>query len=464
MTTRPPSPGLSWLRTSLLATLVGAALIPARGAEAAPVGVQPIDLATVLRLAGAESIEVRRAREQVAEARARHEEARMKFFPWLQPAIGYRRHDGRIQDVGGVVFDASKQSYSLGAGLNAQIELGEAIYSSLAAKQRALAAEHQSETQRQQTMLEAAVAYLELARGNGAVEVTREAVRIAEDYAGQVARAVAAGIAFQGDRFRATGRVEQNRQLQTRTEADRRVAAARLAEVLRLDPTVDLRPTEALLAPIESSPNSSEPPALDLLIRAARANRPELSSADALLAAAAAERKGVTIGPLIPTVTAQANFFGLGGGKNDEWGNFGDGQDYFVGLGWRIGPGGLFDRGRRRAATAREHQTEWLRQQWLEQVAREVVEAHTQLGAWRRQITLSEQTLEAAESTLRLAQDRRDFGVGAVLETLEAEADLTRARLDYLSVVTSANQARFELQRAVGRPLTDTLAPMNALP
>jgi outer membrane protein TolC len=37
-----------------------------------------------------------------------------------------------------------------------------------------------------------------------------------------------------------------------------------------------------------------------------------------------------------------------------------------------------------------------------------------------------------------------------VLENIQAEQDLTRSRLDYLTIVTEYNRAQFALRRAVG--------------
>jgi hypothetical protein len=56
---------------------------------------------------------------------------------------------------------------------------------------------------------------------------------------------------------------------------------------------------------------------------------------------------------LIPSIGAQAFGGGLGGGRNGSSGHFGEQEDYFVGIGWRIGPGGLFDSGRQQTAMAR---------------------------------------------------------------------------------------------------------------
>jgi outer membrane protein TolC len=56
----------------------------------------------------------------------------------------------------------------------------------------------------------------------------------------------------------------------------------------------------------------------------------------------------------------------------------------------------------------------------------------------------------AAEDTLRLAQERKEFGVGIVLEAIQAQQELTRARTDYLRAIAILDQAHYALQRAVG--------------
>ena len=64
------------------------------------------------------------------------------------------------------------------------------------------------------------------------------------------------------------------------------------------------------------------------------------------------------------------------------------------------------------------------------------------IPAWR--------AIEAAEQSLNPARERRAFAVGEALENILAEQDITRARLDYLGVVTEHNGAQFLLRRAIG--------------
>lgn len=63
-----------------------------------------------LQLAGAQNLDVEFARQRLIEAEGAYASERLRFFPTLAPGIGYRRHDGRIQDTGGDILDVSKQS------------------------------------------------------------------------------------------------------------------------------------------------------------------------------------------------------------------------------------------------------------------------------------------------------------------------------------------------------------------
>ena len=157
-----------------------------------------VDLVTVLRLAGAEAIDVQLAAARLREARAAADSATWALFPTLSPGVAYRKHSGQLQDIVGQVSDITKESVSAGATLGVSLELGEAVYRRLAAKQTARAAEHQLDAQRRQTVLAGAAAYFELARAHHAVTLLTDAARNAREYRAQLAQGVTAGVAFKG--------------------------------------------------------------------------------------------------------------------------------------------------------------------------------------------------------------------------------------------------------------------------
>lgn len=412
-----------------------------------------IDLPTALRLAGAQNLDVQMARERLAEARALHDSALLQFFPWVSAGISYRRHDGRTQSTEGDILDVNKQSYAPGAALEGKWELGDAIYKKLAAKQIEHAADHALQAQRQDSVLAAARNYFDLAFAQAAVSVARDALLISTNQEAQVGAAVEAGIAFKGDLLRVSVQAERNRLALRQVSEQQRVAAARLAQTLHLDPAVELAARDTDLAPLRLIETNAT---LNSLVQQALLARPELKQSHALVDAARENKNGTLYGPLIPSIGAQAFGGGLGGGRNGDTGNFGDQQDYFVGVGWRMGPGGIFDFPRQRAAKSRLNSARLFVDKAQDEITRQVVEAFTRLQSQDEQINTARRGLTAAEEGLRLAQQRKEFGVGIVLENIQAEQDLTRARTDYLRAIAEFNKAQYGLIRATGN-----LAPVE---
>jgi outer membrane protein TolC len=435
--------GRVWCVTLILSACVTHAQ-PTNGAA------EPIDLPTTLRLAGARNLDIQIARERLREAEANRTSAIEQFFPWVAPSVGYHRRDGVAQAVPqGTISDAHYQSYDVGAALKAQVNFGDAIYQSLAARQHVTASDQGLETTRQDTILAAARGYFELARTKALVEVARQAVQTSLDYEQQLNRAVGLGIAFKGDELRVRTQTQSYRIAVRQALEQQRVAAAELSRVLHLDSRVDLVPQGAELVAL-ALVQSNAP--LQALVEQALAARPEVRQSEAFVLAAKAEKNGAVYGPLIPSLGAQAFGGGLGGGPDNGSSTFGAEADYLVGVSWRIGGGGLFDPGRTRAAKARLSATELGQTRLKDTITTEVVTSLTHVQSLRDQITMAEQKLAAADETLRLTRERKQYGVGVVLEDIQAQQDLTRARGDYVTTIAECNKAEYALSRAVGSP------------
>jgi outer membrane protein TolC len=407
-----------------------------------------IDLAAALRLAGARNIDVQLAREKLAEAYAAEESAIERFFPWVAPGVAYRRHDNLIQNTEGVIEEVHKQSYAPGGTFIAQTDIGDAIFKSLEAHQLKKAARHGFNAQQQETIFAAARGYFDLGAAHEALGVAREALRASTDYAVQIDRAVNAGIAFKGDALRVKVQQQRDEIALRRAEENVRLASAKLVQILHLDPIVELMPRDASVVPLSIV---SAKQSLGDLVSQALAARPETQQSAALVIAAQHAKNGAIYGPLIPSVGGQAFFGRLGGGMDSETGHFGESEDYVALLTWRVGPGGLFDFGNIHARQAQLHGAAFTANKVIDQVANEVVTSLTRLQSLADQIATAKQSLSYAAEALRLGQERKEFGVGVVLETILAEQDLARARNDYLNIVTDYNKAQYTLLRALGR-------------
>lgn len=409
---------------------------------------ESIDLATALRLAGAQNLEVKIAQERLNEAEARLDSATLQFFPWLTVGAGYKGHGDRTQTVEGDIIDADKQNLHAGGTLTAQMDLGDAIYKRLVEQQKRNAAMQGVRAADSQALRDAVVAWFDLSKAQAVKEAIDESVRVSEAYEKQLENAVGIGVAYKGDELRV--RVQSERYRMAGREADeaQAIAAAKLAEALHLDPAVRLRAARGAHAPLSVMTWNTP---LRSLIAEAQTARPEVEQMAAFVAAAQKEREAAKYAPLIPSLYAQGFFGTFGGGRDDDLSRFGRSSDVTVGIGWRIGPGGLFDRTRTRQAEARENISKLEQARLADRLAAEVAALHARAVSLRDRVAMARDNMKTATESLAAGEQRKEAGVGVVLEVVQSQQDLTEARLTYVETVAEYNKAQYELLHALGR-------------
>jgi outer membrane protein TolC len=440
----------------LSASLMSAAATAQESSQpAAADSTYQIDLATVLRLAGAQNLDVQLARNAVDEAHANYTSAVERFLPSLAPSASYLQHSGRDQRVEGPLLDVSKHSDTAGAYLTAQIPVGDAIFTALQAHQLVAAGDAGATAQQRDSAVAAAQQYFDLVKAQALVGVVGDALSISQSYELQLNEAVRIGIAFKGDAIRVQTQTQRLQLDLTRARQQQRLSATRLVQTLHLEPLLELIPAEREPAPLALADLSVAPKEL---IHTALENRPELARSTAQIGAAEQSRRGAIYGPLIPTIGGQA-FAGEFNGGGDVRVNAitanggGPRQDYTVGLSWKFGPGGLFDLGRIRASGARLTAAQLSDEKLRDQISREVVDGYTEVQSLFEQLRVARLNLSSAGETLRLTRNRKQLGVGIVLEDIQAQQELLKARSDYVAIVTQLNQEQYGLMRSVGAPL-----------
>ena len=294
--------------------------------------------------------------------------------------------------------------------------------------------------------LDASLAYYDLLRETLKVRVAEQSVEVAEQLAAEFDAAVQAGRGFKGDVLRARIRQSDSRISRERALDGARQASSRLASVLRLPLDIELVPAELDPAKLDLVP--AEGVEAEWIARAFAA-RPELRAAEAEIAASGHEEDAATYGPLVPELSASA----VGGSFGPVFSESDDILDYGVALGWRIGPGGLFDPGRKDLAASRRSSAEIQLERARQRVADEVRSAFAALRSRQLQVGIAEQEVKDAEEGLALNRERQGAGMGLPLEYLEAEVSLARARQDLYVALTEHNQAQLRLVIQAGGPL-----------
>lgn len=229
-----------------------------------------------------------------------------------------------------------------------------------------------------------------------------------------------------------------------------RVASARLAQSLRLDPTVILEPIEPMIAPIEVV--AAETPVKELVAQGLT-QRPELAESRALVAEAVVRLRRERMSVLLPSFVMATSYGGMGAGINEKLAPFHDRLDVDAIAYWEMRNLGFGEAAARRAAESTVRATQFRQLALMDQVAREVVEAQAQVLSRKLQMATARIGLDAATASQQQNLERIEQAKGLPIEVLQSVQALAQARREYLRTVIDYNAAQFMLYRALGWPV-----------
>jgi outer membrane protein TolC len=354
----------------------------------------------------------------------------------------------------------SKWNFFIGGGPILRIDTSDAIFAPLIARRLVQAQEAASRAVTDDVQLNVALVYLDLLRAYGALAVNAETLAKAEEMLKVANAAEAAGFGkTPADANRARAEVALRRQERIDLEGQAAVVSAQLAQLLLLEPTLDLHPTDPAILPITLVPDAP----LDELVATGLMNRPELAESRALVAAALARWRQTRIGPFVPRLEASYLAGNFGGGTHDDTQRFGGRGDGLAQAVWTLHNFGAGDVARARVGRAQYNEAGLHNVEVQAQVAAEVTAAAKLARSRQRTLASAQEAVRQAEETWRrILRWTKEVGFRVrqfeALELLIAEQSLNEARLRYLNEVIEFNRAQFRLYWALGQP------PLCALP
>lgn len=431
-----------------LVVSAGAAAQPAAGDTLA------IDLATALRLADERNLDVAIFLTRVNAASARLTQARLAAVPNLRVGSQYDRHEGNIQEIAGDVIDVDRVARFTGATAEVGIDVADAIFRPLAARQNRAAAVAAADTNRHRVLLQVATAYLRVLHAQAENELVGRALSRAEDLARLTADYAEAGEGLASDAELAAVQpllLEQRRAAAAERLA---VAEAELARLLHLERTVRLEPLEP------------EPPRLaifsggesiDELVARALDGRPEAEQAEALVAAAENDLDAERYGLFIPNVSLSYSSGQFGGAPGSSVRNTGHRDDLALSVYWDLSGFVFGQRARADEKRALVREADLQREQLRDAIIAEVRQEDARVRSFARQLELAAAAIERAGQAYELNRTRIFDQEGLPLEALAAMQTLATAELAALDALVAYDLAQIRLHTALGSPLAGAL-------
>jgi len=441
--------------------------IPVGGMDAVVPEGLPINLAAAMQLSGVRPLDIAAAMAQVQQALALQLQAKALWIPTLNGGVTYFRHDGVQQDIfTGPNFRKGLQTFFVGGGPSLFVGLTDAIFSPLAARRVVASRRADLQAARNDVLLTVVQAYFDVQAARGrllGVGATIVRAELLVNFTKGLAPSLIAPLEIN----RAQAELQSLRQSQQIAIRDWRVASARLAEVLLLDPATLLEPVEPAFLQVtfvdsERSPEELLPVALN--------SRPEIASRQELVAAANLLLRREKKRPLLPSliVTSPATATGLlaagnfSSGANGMLNSNGSRLDIAVAAVWELQNGGVGNIGLIRQRRAEQELASIELTRTVFRVKSEVSQAVARLQTARVRVVETDegvrQAIESADKNfIGLRETTRPAGALLALvirpqEVVAALIALNTAYEQYSAAVSEYNVAQFEVYHALGQP------------
>lgn len=427
--------------------------------------VTPIDLATALDLAGVRNPEILLAREMVTASDLTRQFAAAQILPNINVGTNFDSHSGNLHQSDGHILNVSRSDNFVGLGANAiapgtvnvpgvmwNQNIGQGVVTFLVARQTVRQQQFTSEATRNNVLGRVATTYIDLLRAAG-----RRAVMLRlRDDAAEIARLTFeyanTGKGRPADADRAATELARRESELIVLEGELMVASSRLARLLSLDPSIELRPAESWLVPTSIVPGSV---ALPQLLALSYVRRPELAADRAAIQVAILSLRGARALPFSPTTMVGYSAGTLGGGSNLVSPRFGDYRhrtDFDVLAYWTLQSMGIGNLTQIDIARSRIRQSDLRRLQTLNLVRDQVAEAYDRAQIWYASVDTAQSAVRASldafnEDLLRVRNNE-----GLPIEVLDSLRLLGFSRLEYLDAIAEYNRAQFDLYVALGQP------------
>ncbi len=430
----------------------------------------PINLATALRLTDARPLIVAAAQASVWVAEADLAHAKILWIPTLNIGFDYIRHDGGGPDFNkGILTAVSTNFLYAGAGLTGFpfgiIPITDAIYEPLVARQNLNARHWDVQSAKNDALMRTADAYFLVHQYRGMYAGSIYCVERGHELIERIA-VLSRDLVPKVEVDRARNLVADLEQRAVSARQQWRVTSADLTQVLRLDPRAVVEPLEhdhlqvTLIDPARP---------LEDLMAVAMTNRPELSSRQAMVAAAEVAVRREKARPFIPNFALngfqtplealQAGIFGFG--PNSSLNQFVGRFDLSLQPLWQLDAIGLGNLALIKHARGQESQAivELFRVQ--DMVVADITRALARVQSAAARVVLADRALRTGIITVNgnfegLKQISR-FGNVLVLINRPQEAVFALQLLhtafnEYFTTVAEYNRAQFELFHALGYP------------
>jgi len=406
----------------------------------------PVNLPTILKLAGANNLTIKQYQLQYQLSLAQIDKAKEWYLPTISvgPTMHYL-NGAAMQTTGVILKDVTQRELWLGGEIEGVINFNSGIFNVMAKKQQSAAVKFESQAQRNNVILEAISDYYDLMLAQFNYNQLYNLLTQADTLSAQIKLQVEAGIRYQSEYLLAQTNANHIHFELTDAQVQMRKKSDALLNILNIDTNALLVSADTGIAPVEIIKGGADTGLMSQYVQ----NRPEYKSMQAELNSIQAEKKTTTVGLLLPKLQV--------GTPDALLGAFG--EPYYntytldAGLLWNIPIGRIFYKGDLKTYNAEINMEQNNMQQFGNEVHQQVEDARTQMNLSMEQMNFSRQSLSESSKALTQSIQREELGTVLPFEVFQSEQFYVQAEEDYLKAVSDYNKAQYQLYVAMGNNL-----------
>ena len=418
----------------------------------------PINLQTVLEMGGANNLTIKefKAKQELAEANL--SKAKEWWLPDVYAGLQTQQLWGAAMNADGRFFlDVNRQNLWGGLGLNANWNFAEGIYKTKSAKLQVQASVYKTQAERNNTLLATIKAYYNLQTAQMKVVAYKNLVAQSDTITQQISIQVDAGLRYQSELLLSKSNQSHLKIEMLNAKSEYNQKSSELVRLLNLGSKVKLVIIDSVMVPLNFqqeflSVNDST-----------YKNRPEIKVVDLTIQSLQTERKIITTGLFIPTLSigTYGSYFGrINGAVSPVFPlQYPETKQLYptgmlnASLTWKIPLGRLIYKGDLKKFKSQITIQEIKSEQLKGRINEEIANAQQLIIIGKEQIQIAKAGLDLTTEALHQSIERQKLGTVKPFEVFQAQQFFLQSQLDYLIAISKYNKSQFELKAAKGEIL-----------
>ena len=403
-----------------------------------------IDIPTLLHLAEGNSIDLQIAKNRYEQSKWGLLDSTSRLLPSASMYNYYERYRGADIFIGQNPFKVNRDTYQTKYSVNYNIQLGgKDLFDIKASWHNMSRMRKMAQQSYKQAILDLLTQYNVYLRDIAAIHVAKEALRQAEVQVRLGESRYRAGFTTKLDVTQAKSLLAEKQGDLVRVENQKLASEYGLASMLKLAIGVQLKPKDKVLKPLQLVDTALP---LPKLFQMAIENRPDVKAMVDNIKEAKARFASVRA-QLFPTVTLSGFHRQVGPQYKLQ-----PSHEVFASISYDAGRYmGLDVISQIGQERIRVKEAMLQKEKQLYDIQKELSESYLSSSMYQSQMKITQQKVETAAESFKIARHRRMSGMGMNLDVIQAAKDLAEARQEYNSAVMNYNISQLKLLFQTGQ-------------